>query len=61
MILQDVHCLVDSLEFVSFKHIYRERNYKADALAKASGSTLEGSWSICEQRGTENVENFQVF
>ena len=51
MILQDVHCLADSLAYVSFKHIYRERNYKADTLAKAGGSILEGSWSTCEQRG----------
>ena len=61
MILQDVHCLADSLDYVSFKHIYRERNFKADSLAKAGGSILEGSWVTCEQRGAEIVENFQVF
>ena len=61
MILQDVHCLADSLDDVSFKYIYREWNYKADALAKVGGSILEGSWSICEQRGDVNVEIFQVF
>ena len=61
MILQDVHCLADSLDYVSFKHIYRERNFKADTLAKAGGSILEGSWNICEQRGTSLVETFQVF
>ena len=61
MILQDVHVLADSLDYVSFKHIYRERNFKADPLAKAGGSILEGSWSICEQRGEDNVETFQVF
>ena len=60
-ILQDVHCLADSLDYVSFKHIYRERNYKADTLAKAGGNILEGSWSICEQRGAAIVETFQVF
>ena len=48
MILQDVHCLADSLDYVYFKHIYRERNYKADALAKEGGSILEGSWVTCE-------------
>ena len=61
MILQDVHCFADSLDYVSFKHIYREQNYKADTFAKAIGSILEGSWSICEQRGKDNVETFQVF
>ena len=59
MILQDVHCLADSLDYVSFKHIYRERNYKAYALAKAGGSILEGSWSICEQRGEEMWKPFR--
>ena len=61
MILQDVHCFTDSLDYVSFKHIYRERNYKADTLAKAGGSILEGSWNISEQRGEDIVETFQVF
>ena len=61
MILQDVHYLVDTLDFVSFKHIYREINFKADSLAKAGGSILEGFWSSCEQRGAEIIETFQVF
>ena len=61
MILQDVHYLADSLDYVSFKHIYRERNFKADTLAKAGGSLLEGYWSTCEQRGEEIIETFQVF
>ena len=61
MILWDVHCVTDSFEYVSFKHIYRERNYSADALAKVGGSILEGSWNIIEQRGEDIVETFQVF
>ena len=61
MILQDVHCLADSLDYASFKHIYREQNFKADTLAKAGGIILEGSWNICEQRGSSLVETFQVF
>jgi len=61
MILQDVHYLADSLDYVSFKHIYRERNFKANSLAKAGGSILEGFWSTCEQRGAEIIETFQVF
>ena len=39
---QDVHYLADSFDYVSFKHIYRERNFKADTLAKVGGSLLEG-------------------
>ena len=61
MILQDVHYLADSLDYVYFKHIYGERNFKADTLAKAGGSLLEGYWSTCEQRGEEIIETFQVF
>ena len=61
MILQDVHYLSDSLNYVSFKHIYRERNFKADSLAKVGGSLLEGYWSTCEQREAETIETFQVF
>jgi len=61
VILQDVHCLADSLDYVSFKHIYRERNFKADSLAKAGGSITEGSWIIGDQRGSSLVETFQVF
>ena len=61
MILQDVNRLADSLDYVSFKHIYRERNFKADLLAKVGGSILEGSWVTYEQRGVEIVETFQVF
>ena len=46
-------CLSDTL--------YRERNFKADSLAKASGSLIEGFWSTCEQRGAEIIETYQVF
>ena len=46
---------------VVFKHIYRERNYAADALANAGGRILEGFWSIMEHRADDVVETFQVF
>ena len=42
MILQDVNRITDSFDYVVFKHIYRERNSSADALAKAGGRILEG-------------------
>ena len=61
MILLDVNRLTDSFESVVFKHIYRERNSTADALAKAGGRILEGFWSIMEHRADEVVETFQVF
>ena len=61
MILQDVHRFTDSFEYVSFKHIYRERNSIADALAKAGGRILEGFWDIKEQRGDDIVETFLIY
>ena len=61
LILLDVNRLTDSFESVVFKHIYRERNSAADALANAGGWILEGYWSIMEHRNDEVVETFQVF
>ena len=40
MILQDVNRITDCFNYVSFKHIYQERNFSADALAKAGGRIL---------------------
>ena len=61
MILQVVNRITDGFDYVSFQHIYRERNSSADALAKAGGSILEGSWSIMEHKVYAVVETFQVF
>ena len=61
MILQDVNRITDCFDYVSFKHIYQERNSFADALAKAGGRILEGFWSIKEHRVDEVVETFQIF
>ena len=61
LILQDVHYLSDCLDYVSYKHIYRERNSKADLLAKAGGSIHEGFWNIFEQNEADSTEIFQVF
>ena len=48
MILHEVHRLIDCFDYVVLKHIYRERNYYADGLAKAGGMIMEGYWSIKE-------------
>ena len=61
MILRDVNSIADCFDIVSFRHIYWERNSAADALAKAGGRILEGSWSILEHRPDTEVETFQVF
>ena len=61
MILRDVNSIADCFDTVSFRHIYRERNSAADALAKAGGRILEGYWSILEHRPETEVETFQVF
>ena len=61
MIPRDVNRLTDCFVYVSFTHIYRERNSFADALAKAGGLILEGYWTIKEHRADEVVETFQIF
>ena len=61
MILKDVNRFTDCFEFVSFNHIYWERNSSADALAIAGGRILEGYWSIKEHWVDSVVETFQFF
>ena len=61
MILQDVNRNTDGFDYVSFNHIYQERNFSADALTKVGGRILEGFWSIKEHRADEVVETFQIF
>ena len=46
---------------VDYKHIYRERNTKADALANAGANVIEGHWKILEYRGADTYETFQIF
>ena len=61
MILQDVNRFTDCFDYVSFKHIYRERNSATYAMAKAGGRIMEGSSVIKEQQGDDIMETFQVF
>ena len=60
-ILQEVIRLSNLLVKVEYQHIYRERNFKADALVNAGATIEEGHWKIQEFRGTETYETFQVF
>ena len=60
-ILQEVIHISNFHEKVDFKHIYRERNSKADALANAGANVAEGHWIIKEFRGSETYETFQIF
>ena len=57
-ILQEVIRISNLLVKVEYKHIYRERNSKADALANASTNVLEGHWKILEYRGPDTYETF---
>ena len=45
-ILLEVHRLADLFDNVHFMHIYRERNYLANSLAKDGSNVLCGSWQI---------------
>ena len=60
-VLQEVIRISDLLEKVDYKHIYRERNSKADALAKEGANVLKRHWIIHEFRASETYESFQVF
>ena len=60
-VLHEVFRISDFLEKVDFNHIYRERNSKADALAKAGANVVEGHWIIHEIRASETYQTFQVF
>ena len=52
-VLQEMIRISDMLERVEYKHIYRERNSKVDALAKDGATVPEGYWHIFEFRGDE--------
>ena len=54
-ILQEVIRISNLLVKVEYKHIYCERNSKADALANAGTNVLEGHWKILEYRGPDTV------
>ena len=60
-VLQEVIRISNFLVKVDYKHIYRERNAKADALANAGANVIEGHWKILEYRGVETYETFQIF
>ena len=55
-----VHRLADLFETVHFMHIYRERNTRADLLAKDGSNILNGYWQISEHRETE-CSNYVMF
>ena len=59
--LQEVIRISNFLVKVDYKHIYRERNSKADALANAGANVVEGHWKIPKFRGSETYETFQIF
>ena len=60
-VLQEVIRISNFLVKVDYKHIYRERNAKAYALANAGANVIEGHWKILEYRGAETHETFQIF
>ena len=60
-VLQEVIHISNFLVKVDFKHIYHERNSKADALANAGVNVEEGHWNIKEFKGIDTYETFQIF
>ena len=57
-VLQEVIRISNFLAKVNDKHIYRECNTKADALANAGANVIEGHWKILEYRGVDTYETF---
>ena len=60
-VLQEVIWISDFLVKVDYKHIYRERNSKDDALANEGENVVEGHWIIQDIRTSETYETFQIF
>ena len=60
-VLMEVNRLSYLFELVDLKHIYRERNSHADALAKAGEIVREGFWYIKENRANVYVETYESF
>ena len=60
-VLQEVIRISNFLAKVDYKHIYRERNTKADALGNAGAIVIEGHWKILEYRGADTYETFHIF
>ena len=60
-VLYEVTRISDMFENVDFKHIYQERNSKADELAKAGATVPDGYWHITEFRASKKSESFQFF
>ena len=48
-------------ENAEFQHIYRERNAKADELAKDGENVQNGYWHIYEFQGIERYDTFRLF
>ena len=60
-VLREVIIISDMFERAYYKHIYRERNSKADVLAKDGATVAEGFWHITEFRADEQHETIQSF
>ena len=60
-LLSEVIIFTGMLELVVFKHIYRERNFVADGLAKDGAMVHEGAWLIMKQWNSDFSEILLTF
>ena len=60
-VLNEVNRLSDFFEHMDLKHIYRERNFHVDALAKAGALVMDGHWYIKEYRAPDCTESYQLY
>ena len=61
LMLDELHRLIDQMENMEIKHIYRERNVPANDLAKVGILMQEGTWYISEYKNIVLKESLQNF
>ena len=60
-VLNEVNRRSDFFEHVDLKHIYCERNFHGDALAKVGALVMVGHWYIKEYRVLDCTECYQLY
>jgi hypothetical protein len=57
-ILDEVFTITNLFTNLSFNHVYRERNVKADSLSKEGSLLAHGQWHILEFKDGQSYEHF---
>ena len=57
-LFEEANRLLSNFDFITCKHVYRERNEEAERLSKAGLNLAMGTWEILE---TKDVEVYELF